>query len=192
MDSFKMYYKDLRKLSFSGNAIGMPGCTHLVSILPQMKFLKDLRLSDCKITDKGAAILLRGLLDLPKLSILDLSGNLLGQSAFTKDMTDAFEHFFIENNEITEVYLDDNNLRGGCGEAVLLSLMNCTRLKIVSLSKNFLGHRIHINKVEVDPKKMKKGEVIKPNNVQLTALERKNLPAPIDWLSELLITSSQL
>ena len=43
--------------------------------------------------------------------ILDLSGNMLGQSAFANETATAFEEYAEDNDSITELYLNDNNLR---------------------------------------------------------------------------------
>jgi Ran GTPase-activating protein (RanGAP) involved in mRNA processing and transport len=78
IDSFKLHYENLIKLSLSGNNLGLEGSKHLSLILPTMKKLKELRLSGCRVGDKGAASILNGLIELTQLNIVDLSSNQLG------------------------------------------------------------------------------------------------------------------
>jgi Ran GTPase-activating protein (RanGAP) involved in mRNA processing and transport len=58
IDSFKFHYEKLKKLSFSGNTLGLDGSKHLSNILPTMQSLTELRLSGCRVGDKGASSLL--------------------------------------------------------------------------------------------------------------------------------------
>lgn len=162
LDSFSLHYQSLKKLSFAGNSIGVAGCQRLSDICSAMKCLKELKLNECKISDKGASVLLSQLADLPNLKILDLSGNLLGQSSFSTEMAKNFALFLQDNKEVFELYLDDNNLRGAIGEQILTAISHCHLMRVVSISKNFLG--------------------------QTT----KGLQPPIDVLSDMLVRSSHL
>jgi hypothetical protein len=75
IDSFKLHYERLKKLIFSCNILGLDGSKHLSSLLPTMQNLVELRLSGCRIGDKGASSLLSTMDQVHNLHILDLSSN---------------------------------------------------------------------------------------------------------------------
>ena len=93
----------------------MVGAAKLCEILPKMKILNELKLADCKLTDKGAAMIVETLSNTQTVKILDLSCNLLGHSSYTSELVKAFEDYASMNDSLYELYLKDNNLRGPTG-----------------------------------------------------------------------------
>ena len=70
-------------------------------MLAQMKNLKELYLEDSMLGDKGVRHVLEKLdQNNLALEILDLSGNLIGQSPYFKDSAEAFVNYFPKQQQM--------------------------------------------------------------------------------------------
>ena len=91
LNSFSHHLPSLQSLNISQNRIGLEGAKCLAKIIPSMKGLKNLKLSDCNMGDKGIIMVLDALEACFDLGSLDLSGNQIGQSAYYGDCVTQFE-----------------------------------------------------------------------------------------------------
>ena len=89
---------------------------HLSNMLSQMKALKELYLEDSQLGDKGTRYVIEKLDENNiALEVLDLSGNLIGQSSYFKDTAEAFCNFFPKQAQMESLQLNNNMLRGVLG-----------------------------------------------------------------------------
>jgi len=138
IESIERHLPNLIELNFSKNELGLDGAKKLASRLPKMKKLKSIILANCNMGDRGCIEVMTAVEDL-SIDYLDLSGNQIGKSAHFNEFTAKFVKYLEINHTIETVILDDNNLRGLNGEKMLRQLVECSGLKYLSLSKNFLG-----------------------------------------------------
>ena len=55
----------------------------------RMRSIKQLHLNECSLGDRGVAAVVSKLEDFTALDVLDLSGNMIGQSSYYKNSVDA-------------------------------------------------------------------------------------------------------
>ena len=98
----------------------------MASKLCKMIRLKELRLANCNMGDKGTILVLEALEEIIDLDVIDLSGNQLGKSPYFNDLTVSLCNFIKDRVELlTSISLCDNNLRGANGEKILKALSEC-------------------------------------------------------------------
>jgi Ran GTPase-activating protein (RanGAP) involved in mRNA processing and transport len=80
-------------LDLSKNELGLEGGKYLALQLLKVKKLKELRLAECHITDKGITELIKSVDEINCVEVLDLSGNEIGKSQYCSDLVGKFERY---------------------------------------------------------------------------------------------------
>jgi Ran GTPase-activating protein (RanGAP) involved in mRNA processing and transport len=78
VESIVTHMPNLLVLNLSKNELGPEGSKFLATQIPKMSKLKELRLANCNITDRGAIEVVSSLDEINSIDCLDLSGNKLG------------------------------------------------------------------------------------------------------------------
>jgi Ran GTPase-activating protein (RanGAP) involved in mRNA processing and transport len=71
---------NLQVLDLSKNELGSEGGKYLATQILKVKKLKELRLAECHITDKGIIEIVKSVDEINCVEVLDLSGNEIGKS----------------------------------------------------------------------------------------------------------------
>jgi Ran GTPase-activating protein (RanGAP) involved in mRNA processing and transport len=139
LQSIDKHMNNLQVLNLSKNELGLEGGKYLATQILKVKKLKELRLAECNITDKGVIELIKSVDEINCLEVLDLSGNQIGKSQYFGDLVGKFERYLNQNTHLERLYLDDNNLRAQNGERILKAICQTLALTHLSVKKNFLG-----------------------------------------------------
>ena len=77
---------------------------------------------------------------LGRVKIINLSHNRIGKAGCDK----FTELFFGNKTKIEELHLADNNLLDNAGVTLIMNLVDYGNLRVLNLSKNFLGNRFAV------------------------------------------------
>ena len=125
----------LSELDLSKNPLGH-GVSELVKHLHFVPHLQMLYLQDTQMDEEGVTTLAHSLQNVTQLSALDLSNNPLGRG-----ISELAKHLHSVLHLIG-LYLNDTQMGEEEVTALALSLKNVTRLSVLNLSKNPLGHGV--------------------------------------------------
>ena len=130
---------NLKKLNLNNNLGGMS--VVLEKILPCMKYLEELRLSNTHLTGDDCNKFFESLKFLKELKYLDLSNNVIG-SFGAKALADIFKEFpLLEGLDLSKCCIQEDEISALC-----VGLKALMKLKYLNLS----GNRINADKILVD------------------------------------------
>ena len=121
-----------------GNPLGHAGAAAVCPALRQHPALQTLRLSKCKLGDRGGRAVLEALTVMSAVAELDLSHNQLGQGP---GFGEAVGDFLRTNETVTRLDLGWNTLRLGNAEALCEGLADNGTVEYLTLAWNSFGDR---------------------------------------------------
>jgi Ran GTPase-activating protein (RanGAP) involved in mRNA processing and transport len=93
LQSIDKHMNNLQVLNLSKKELGLEGGKYLATQILKVKKLKELRLAECNITDKGVIELIKSVDEINCLEVFDLSGNQIGKSQYFGDLVGKFERY---------------------------------------------------------------------------------------------------
>lgn len=119
--------------------MGLEGAKFLTNVLPEMKILSKLNLSDNDIGDAGMNELIVGIKTYCSLEYLDISGNNLGKTPASLDLAESLNLYLSNNRNLEVLKLNWNSLRGSVADKIIDGLIFCYGIREVHMNNNLIG-----------------------------------------------------
>lgn len=135
---------NLRELNLGRNYIGymdVEGVKSFIKILPNLKSLIYLNISNNNFCEDGIKILIKGLSYLTNLKILDISSNYIGSKIFYY----LVDVLYNNCNSLIDLNISKNDIGRGKKLFEILNVCNTLQLQYLDISDNNIGSYIDID-----------------------------------------------
>lgn len=129
----------IQTLAISKNKMGLEGAKHLATVLPDMKILSKLILSDNDIGDLGINELITSIKNYCSIDYLDISGNSIGKSPSSAELAENMNHYLSGNRNLEVLKMNWNSLRAVVADKIIDGLLYCTGIREIHMNNNLTG-----------------------------------------------------
>lgn len=162
IESMSKHYESIRILSLANNRIGVKGARAVGQMIPQLKSIINLDVSQNNMGDFAFQEIISGVIQVQDFEKLNFSNNCIGQTQNLDAMT-SFKEYLKNTHKLVELNMSWNNLRGQVAEVLIDGISHNISLTTCNLSYNLLGIGVKGELTTREPAAMKLSEALSEN-----------------------------